>query len=101
MASPDYLKLLDDMRDLHNRKNSGYAGQSNDPWINFRECELFGITSADGVITRMGDKWSRLRSLWRNPANDQVNEPITDTLMDLAAYALILVCLLQEKDTTT
>ena len=97
MASAEYLKLLDDMRDLHNRKNAGYAGQSNDPWTNFRECELFGITSADGVITRMGDKWSRLRSLWHNPKNEQVNEPITDTLMDLAAYSLILVCLLQEK----
>lgn len=96
MASPEYIKLLDDMRDLHERKNAGYSGGNADPWTNFRECEHFGIASTDGVITRMGDKWSRLRSLWQNPANEQVNEPIEDTLMDLAAYSLILICLLRE-----
>jgi hypothetical protein len=96
-GSPEYLKLLDDMRDLHQRKNAGYAGHSNDPWINFRQCEAFGITAVDGVITRMSDKWSRLQSLWKDASNEQVGESIADTLMDLSAYALILICLLNEN----
>jgi hypothetical protein len=45
----------------------------------------------------MGDKYRRAQNLLRNPANDQVGEPIKDTLMDLANYALIAVCLLEEE----
>lgn len=97
-GSPEYLKLLDEMRDLHIRKNTGYAAAGDgDPWYNFRQCEKFGISSADGVITRMSDKWSRLQSLWLDSDNDKVGEPIEDTLMDLAAYSLILICLRRER----
>lgn len=97
MISADYLALLNKMRDLHERKNAGYSGDSPDPWLNFRQCEGFGITAEQGVLTRMSDKWSRLRSLWINPAHDQVGEAIEDTLMDLAAYSLILICLREER----
>ena len=96
-GSPDYLRLLEYMGDLHVRKNAGYAGHSNDPWSNFRMCESFGIPAVDGVITRMSDKWSRIQSLWKDKSNDQVGESLEDTLMDLAAYSLILICLLREK----
>jgi len=99
VASQEYLDMLDELKDLHERKNRGYSGYSNDPWANFRECEAFGISATDGVITRMSDKWSRIKSLWQDRNNDQVGENIIDTLQDLAAYALILICLLNEKDT--
>lgn len=99
-GSSEYLKLLDDMRELHIKKNAGYAGaNASDPWRNFRQCESFGIPAVDGVITRMSDKWSRIQSLWTDKANEQVGESIEDTLMDLAAYSLILICLLREKPT--
>lgn len=98
-GSPEYLSLLDEMRDLHIRKNTGYAAASptNDPWYNFRQCGFFGIPVTDGVVTRMSDKWSRLQSLWRNPERELVGESVEDTLMDLAAYSLILICLLREQ----
>jgi len=97
-GSPAYRVLLDAAWQLHIAKNAGYAGHSADPWANFRQCEAFGITAADGVLTRMSDKWSRLQSLWQNPERDMVGESIEDTLKDLSAYALILVCLLQEAE---
>lgn len=97
MPSPEYLLLLEKMKDLHERKNAGYSGDSIDAWSNFRQCERFGITAAQGVATRMSDKWSRLISLWSKPENDQVGEAIEDTLMDLASYSLILICLLDEQ----
>lgn len=97
MISPEYLALLDKMKDLHQRKNAGYSGDDPDPWLNFRQCEDFGISAEQGVITRMSDKWSRFRSLWRKPEHDQVGEAIEDTLMDLAAYSLVLICLLEER----
>jgi hypothetical protein len=95
-GSVAYRQLLDHMWQLHLAKNAGYAGQSDDPWANFRRCEAFGITPVDGVLTRMSDKWARLESLWQNAGNEQVGESVADTLMDLASYALILICLMQE-----
>ena len=99
MPSTEYKAELDRAWDLHVRKNAGYAGADNpDPWANFRLSESFGVTAFEGCMVRMTDKFARITSLMRNPANDQVNEAIEDTLRDLAAYALIGVVLLSEKD---
>lgn len=84
-------------KNTHVRKNAGYAGADNDdPWANFRESEKFGISAHMGVMVRMSDKHIRIVNLRRDPANEQVGESILDTLIDLAAYALIAVCLLRE-----
>jgi hypothetical protein len=86
------------MKVLHEKKNAGYAGASNpDPWANFRMCESFGISAFDGCMVRLSDKYIRVTNLMKNPKNEQVGESIIDTLMDLSAYALIAVCLLDEK----
>lgn len=95
-GSPEYLKLLEQMADLHRRKNAGYSGGKEDPWSNFRECNDFGVDSFTGVLVRMSDKWSRVKSLKRNANNEQVGESMRDTLIDLASYALIATILLKE-----
>jgi hypothetical protein len=59
--------------------------------------EAFGISALDGCLVRMSDKYIRVTNLRRHPANEQVNESMRDTLRDLAAYALIAVCLLDEE----
>lgn len=84
-------------KQLHAKKNAGYSGSDPDPWANFRQCESFGVPVVDGCIARMCDKYSRYCRLRENPDNEQVGESITDTLEDLGAYALILVCLLREN----
>lgn len=92
-------KLMIDATQLHIDKNAGYAGADNpDPWANFRLSQAFGVSPFDGVLVRLSDKWSRIQSLRRNPANDRIGESILDTLRDLAAYALIGICLLEEKE---
>ena len=96
-ASPRYLALLDKMADLHRAKAAGYSGEK-DTWANFREAEAWGITPLAGCLVRMGDKYRRVQNLIRNPANEQVGEALTDTLMDLAAYALIAICLIEEEE---
>jgi hypothetical protein len=92
----NYLKLLDDMRELHIKKNAGYSGDSQDRWANFRMSESFGVSAVLGCLVRMSDKFIRIQNLIKNPKNEQVGETITDTLMDLASYALITICLLNE-----
>lgn len=88
--------ILVEARSLHARKNKGYAGNSKDRWANFRLANKFRSTAVDGVYIRLSDKYSRLKSLRSDPDNDQVDEPITETLRDFFAYLLIAQCLRME-----
>lgn len=98
MASQKYLDLLDTMKELHQKKSAGYAGADNsDAWANFRLSQNFGVSPFLGCVVRMSDKYIRVTNLLKNPKNEQVGESIKDTLMDLASYALIAICLLEEK----
>jgi len=93
---PKFYKLLEEMADLHSRKNANYtAGQ--DHFSNIRESERFGIPAWKGTLIRMGDKWNRLMSM-ANGSKDMVNESTKDTLMDMAVYSLICIILLEEKE---
>ena len=93
---PRFYKLLEEMADLHSRKNANYtAGQ--DHFANIRESEKFNIPAWKGTLVRMGDKWNRIISLARGN-QDLVGESVKDTLMDLAVYSLICIILLEEKE---
>lgn len=98
MASKRYLELLKQMEELHIKKNAGYAGHNPDPWANFRMAEGFGVSALEGCLVRMSDKYIRVSNLIKDSSLDQVGENVKDTLMDLAAYALISVCLLEERE---
>ena len=97
--SKRFMELLKTMEDIHIRKNAGYAGADcPDPWANFRMSEMFGIAPFDGCMVRLSDKFIRVANLRKNPKNDQVNESMKDTLIDLANYAVIAICLLEEEE---
>lgn len=92
------MLVMSDASQLHMAKNAGYAGAENpDPWANFRLASSFGVSPFDGVLVRLSDKWSRIQSLRRNPSNERIGESLLDTLRDLAAYALIAICIQQEE----
>ena len=95
--SERFMALLEVMKDIHIRKNAGYGGK-DDPWKNFREAVELDVTASKGCLIRMSDKWARIKSLSRNRANDQVGESLQDTLIDLANYCLIEICLLEEEE---
>jgi hypothetical protein len=95
--SKRFMELTDMMRDIHKRKNAGYAGDCDDAWANFRYSELFGIPAFKGCLVRLSDKFIRIANLTKNPNNEQVGEAITDTLLDLANYAVIAICLYEEQ----
>lgn len=99
MASQDYLNLLDEAKELHIKKNAGYAGADNpDAWANFREADELGVSAFRGCLVRMSDKYVRVKNLLKDPRNEKVGESLEDTLKDLSAYALIAVCLLREQN---
>jgi hypothetical protein len=91
------MELTDKMKDIHIRKNAGYAGDCEDPWANFRYSELFEVSAFKGCMIRLSDKFIRAANLIKNPDNEQVGEALTDTLLDLANYAIIAICLYFEE----
>jgi len=97
-ASERFKEVLDEMWDLHIKKNAGYAGCSDDPFANFRYAELFDVSAFKGCLIRLSDKYIRIANLVRNPANEQVGESIKDTLKDLANYAVIALCLYEQTE---
>jgi hypothetical protein len=97
---PRFYELLDEMRKTHDSKNSDYADSSVDPLRNFRACEDAGIPAFEGCITRLSDKYMRVMNLARKEREGREvgvkSEAITDTLLDLANYALIALILYEE-----
>jgi hypothetical protein len=98
-GSPRYLELCEAEKELHIRKNAGYAGADNpDPWANFRMSEAFGVSPFRGALVRLSDKYIRITNLVKDPNNDKVGESIVDTLSDLSAYGKIAICLWEEEN---
>lgn len=82
-----YDVVIKSMSDLYHRKNHDY-GNSFDQTL-----DEFGLAAA---AVRMSDKFNRFKTLSRSTA--EVNdEKITDTLIDLANYAIMTVAWLDKQ----
>lgn len=95
---PGFLALLDKMRRLHLAKDRDYSGQ-NEPFSNFRNANRIGVKASVGAYIRFQDKVARLENLLAMEAvgEQPSNESIEDNLMDVGAYALIILCLREEE----
>lgn len=90
-------ELFDDCIEIVQRKRVDYSG-GDDPFRNFRSSEvLTGVPTWQGVLVRLGDKFSRLRSiLERGGAIMVKDETLRDTICDTVNYICILGCLIEE-----
>ncbi len=97
---PGFLAILEKMRELHLKKDADYAGDSK-PFDNFRSASEVGIKPSTGVFVRVQDKFKRVQNLLkrelRGIGTSVADESIEDTLLDLSAYALIVLVLRQEE----
>lgn len=92
---PGYLKLLDEMRELHCRKAADY-GTQGDPLNNVRSgAEFVNIPPWQAAMLRANDKVVRIKQFIK--CGSLKNESVEDSLMDLAAYSLIALTLLRES----
>lgn len=97
MAEQRLTELLEELKELHERKSHDYG--ANDPLGNFEEArEIVGSPYA-GVLVRMGDKWSRIKSLYKKKKRLVEDESEIQTLKDLAVYALIAIVLKEREKT--
>ena len=95
---PRFYELIDEICELHEKKNSDYAKDDN-PLSNFQRAASLGVEPWRGVLVRMSDKWSRIEELSKGKTPQ--NESLRDSLIDLAVYALIDIVLLEERGTMT
>lgn len=78
-----HRKLTKEAHDLMGVKNSDYAGLDPDP---FRAFRMFGRF---GILVRMSDKFSRLRTFLERGQFNVKDESVRDTIRDLINYAVI------------
>ena len=95
---PRFYELLEEIAELHARKNSDYA-TNEEPLSNLKRCERIGIPAWKGIIVRLEDKWDRIEKLAVKGEPSVVEETIIDTLKDSAVYALLCIVLLEESKT--
>lgn len=91
-----FLKLLDEMRVLHESKSADY-GSLEDPLANIRNgADFVAVEAWKAAFVRIADKVQRLRTYCRT--GRLVHEGVRDTLLDLAAYSLLAIVLFDEGE---
>lgn len=95
MLHPRYIEILEECKQLSDRKNLNYA-TDEDPLSNLRASQDLGFKASDGVAMRMQDKIKRWIEL-RKGKPDEVGESIVDTLKDLINYAAFEILFLEEE----
>ena len=94
----EFERVIDEITDLHDRKQADYGRvDQGDPFANVRASEDFGIDGWVGAIVRAYDKMRRLQKASRQGIDSLKNESVEDSLMDMAVYSIIALCLFREK----
>ena len=93
---PVFYELLEQMADLHSRKNHDYSG-TEEPLKNLKSSIRLGIDPVLAVLVRLQDKWSRLEEFAKKGVLEVKDESIEDTLMDNAVYSLLAIVLRREQ----
>lgn len=92
---PDHLvPALSRMLAISAKKRNDYSRVG--PWANFRDTsEFFGLRTWQSAIFNVVQKLARVRSL--SDGRKIENEPLEDTLLDLANYALFTYAMYLEE----
>lgn len=97
---PKFYEMLEQMADLHSRKNHDYAGDS-DPLKNLKACTRLNLEPFMGVMVRLQDKWSRLEEFVKSGELMVKGESVKDTLMDNAVYSLLAIIIYEDNQQDT
>lgn len=88
---PEFMQLLEKMKDIYEKKNKDYAGNNN-PYENFqRSGELASWFNNDidkAFVNLIGTKLARLATLL-NSGSAPNNESIEDSFLDLTTYCAL------------
>jgi hypothetical protein len=96
--NPIALDILNNMQKVYEAKDSDYSATGL-PMGNLRKCEDAGIDAWRGCLVRIGDKMSRLENFLKEKEYLVLSEKAEDTVIDLANYAILMSCLIEEIKT--
>ena len=89
-GDPKFLQGLDELRALHLSKGADYA-DAGDPLRNYQvSADDNGVPAWRAAQLRLSEKYHRLMNLTRGGERVPNHESLDDTLLDLAAMALIV-----------
>lgn len=89
-GSPEFEVVVQEVLEMHRRKGADY-GTKEDFFANVSASAHWGIEPWVGAMMRVSDKVARLQSAAKG--STLKNEGIEDSLLDIATYAIIAVCL--------
>ena len=89
------INILENMQAVYEAKDSDYSATGL-PMGNLRKCEDAGIEAWRGCLVRIGDKMSRLENFLKEKEYLVISEKAEDTVIDLANYAILMSCLIEE-----
>ena len=92
------LEIIDNMQAVYEAKDNDYSATGL-PMGNLRKCEDSGIDAWRGCLVRIGDKMSRLENFFKAKEYLVISEKAEDTVIDLANYAILMSCLIEEIKT--
>lgn len=75
--------------DTARKKNADYAGDNSDPFKNFKNATVVGVSVERGIMVRLMDKMSRVSNLLEKEAQVK-DEAVEDTIDDAINYLAIL-----------
>lgn len=85
-----HKELCGYLTDTYKKKNADYGNSFGDMFS-----EL-GIITA---VTRIGDKYNRIKNLVKNPTINVKDESVIDTLLDMANYCVMTVIEIENQTT--
>lgn len=93
--SDKYHELLKTIGDVHDKKGRDY-GRDEDQYSNLRASEQWGIPAWQGTLMRQCDKIARIQTFVIKGKLE--NEPLEDSFLDNAVYAVNAYALWLEKN---
>lgn len=93
-GSPEFEAVVQEVLEMHRRKGADY-GSKDDFFANVSASEAWGIPPWVGAMMRANDKVVRLQAAAKG--STLKNEGIEDSLLDIATYAIIAVCLFRRE----
>lgn len=89
-GDPEFEQAIVEVINMHRRKGNDY-GTSTDFFANVSQSEQWGVMPWIGAMMRLNDKVVRLQQAARGGTLQ--NEGIEDSMLDIATYAIIALCL--------
>lgn len=93
-GNPEFEGVIEEVLEMHRRKGADY-GNKDDFFANVSASSEWGIPPWVGAMMRANDKIVRLQSAARGSTLQ--NEGIEDSLLDIATYSVIALCLFRRE----